>query len=124
MRVDGLLLVALLGSCAVPPSPAYAPRQAAELVGLTPGAPQRCVPIQRDAAIHVDSADRTTLIYRAGSTVWANHVAPCSLDTNDVLVLEPTGSSYCQGDVVRSFAPGTRMQGPSCILGTFVPFSR
>jgi hypothetical protein len=124
MRVTLLVLVALLGSCAVPPAPAYAPRPAAELAGLVPGAPQRCIPIERDSAMRIDSVDHSTLIYRAGSTVWANHLAPCSFSSNDVLVFEPTGSSYCQGDIVKSFEPSGGIPGPACILGPFVPYRR
>jgi hypothetical protein len=124
MRVTAVLLVVSLGSCTVPPGPAYAPRPAAELVGLVAGSPQRCIPIRQNSSMHVDATDRGTLIYRADSTVWANHVAPCSFSSNDVLVLEPTGSSYCEGDIVRSFKPAGGIQGPSCVLGPFVPYRR
>jgi hypothetical protein len=124
MRLAALLLAALLGSCAVASTPAYAPRPAAELVGLSAGAPQRCVPIESSSSIHVDSADHSTLIYRVGNTVWANNVSPCRLDPADVLVLQPFGMSYCEGDVVRSVESAGVMHGPSCVLNAFVPFTR
>lgn len=124
MRIAAIVGVALLGSCSVAPIPASAPRPAAELAGLTPGPPERCVPIQPDAALHVDSANPGMLIYRAGSTVWANDVTPCRFNANDVLVIQPLGISYCQGDIVKSFEPSGMIQGPSCTLRPFVPYRR
>lgn len=121
MRGPALLLAATLGSCAFAP-PAYAPRPAAELVGRVAGAPQHCVAMEPDGALHVDSADRSTLIYGRGRTIWANNVAPCSFNPQDVLVMHPNASSYCQGDIVRSVESAGIVQGPSCILGPWVPF--
>jgi len=39
-------------------------------------------------------------------------------------VTEPIGSQYCRGDIVRSFDRQSRIPGPACILGDFVPYTR
>jgi hypothetical protein len=122
MRTQVIALAAVLGSCAVPPEPAYAPRQAAEIVGRVPGTPQHCVPIERDQSLHVSATDPGTLIYGHGRTIWANRIAPCTLRSNDVLVMQPLGGSYCKGDIVRTFDSASRLPGSTCILGDFIPF--
>jgi hypothetical protein len=122
MRIGGLMLTAILGSCAVPPPAPYAPRQAVELAGRVAGAPQRCVSMQTDGAMRPSSTDRGTLIYGNGRTIWINRLSPgCGFDQSDVLVLEPLGSSYCANDIVRSIDT-SRMPGPSCILGQWIPY--
>ena len=48
--------------------------------------------------------DHSLLLYGSGRTIWANPLGPhCSFRYDDVLVTEPVGSSYCRGDIVRSF---------------------
>jgi hypothetical protein len=41
-----------------------------------------------------------------------------------VLVTEPVGSYHCRGDIVRSIDRYSRIPGPSCILGDWVPYRR
>ena len=63
----------------------------------------------------------TAAARRSGPT----HLGPgCSFGINDILVFEPTGGSYCRGDIVRSVDRDSHIPGPSCVLGDFVPFTR
>jgi hypothetical protein len=123
MRHRLILLTTLLGSCAAPP-PATVPRQVAELAGRTAGLPTDCVPIRQSANLHI-ADDRSTLVYGSGRTVWANALGPsCRFGFNDIPIFEPTVSSYCRGDIVRTVDRDSHIPGPSCVLGPFVPFTR
>jgi hypothetical protein len=123
MRINFILLAVMVGSCAAPP-PATMPRQVAELVGRTAGVPRDCVPIRTTENLRV-ADDRSTLIYGSGRTVWANALGPaCTFGFNDIPIFEPTVSSYCRGDIVRTVDRDSHIPGPSCVLGPFVPFTR
>lgn len=64
-------------------------------------------------------------LYGAGRTVWLN-VPPgdCGgLRDSDVLVTEPLGQ-YCRGDLVRSIDRYSKIPGPTCRLGDFIPYTR
>ena len=100
------------------------PRPPTELIGRTAGAPRDCVPIRPTENLRI-ADDRTTLIYGSGKTIWVNALGPgCSFGINDILIFEPTVSSYCRGDIVRSVDRDSHIPGPSCVLGDFVPFTR
>ena len=121
MKARIAAIAAVVGSCAAPPPPG----PASELVGRVAGTPQRCVLIDRSESLRVASEDRHTLLYGRGRTVWANRLGPgCGFNRGDVLVIRPIGSSYCRGDLVRSFDPVSRFPGPSCYLGDFFPYAR
>jgi hypothetical protein len=124
MRTVIILMSTALAACAAPePSgPSGPPR---ELQGRVAGPAQRCVLIQASESLRVSDNDRHTLLYGSGRTVWANSLGPnCGFNRDDVLVSEPIGSYYCRGDLIRSFDRLSRIPGPSCILGEFVPFTR
>ena len=124
MKARIAALAVVLGSCAAPPPPGP-PGQAFELVGRIAGKPQRCVLIDRSESLRVASEDRHTLLYGHGRMIWANRLGPgCGFNRGDVLVVRPIGSSYCRGDLVRSFDPVSRFPGASCYLGDFVPYTR
>ena len=119
------LLVVMLSACAAPaPGPQHqAPP--VELAGLTARSPQRCISLNQMDALRVSENDRHTLIYGSGRTIWASHLGPsCGFGFDDVLVLEPTGSQLCGGDIIRSFDRNSRIPGPSCVLHDFVPYAR
>ena len=123
MRMRTALLLALLSGCAAP-QPESAPRQARELVGRVAGTPQRCIDIfDRTSNFRVSDGDRHTLVYGSGKTVWANHLETCGFGANDIPVFEPTGSQYCRGDLVHSVDRYTRIPGPTCALGDFIPYA-
>ena len=124
MRNRPLLLMILLGSCAAPPPPTVQ-RQATELIGRVAGAPVDCVPIRPNVNLRVADSDRSTLIYGSGKTIFANHMGPgCAFGFNDIPIFETTISSYCRGDIVRSVDRDSHISGPSCVLGSFVPYTR
>ena|SRR5215212_890702 len=123
MRLHILLLAAMLGSCAVPPPPGP-PRPLTELTGRIAGTPKDCVPIRSSVTLRV-ADDRTTLIYGSGKTIWVNALGPsCRFGFNDIPIFEPSASSYCRGDIVRTVDRDSHIPGPSCVLGEFVPFTQ
>ncbi|MEA3079082.1 MAG: hypothetical protein QOF05_490 [Sphingomonadales bacterium] len=117
-------LALLLGSCAPPPPAAQQRGPDAELAGRVAGAPERCVSISSQQSLRVSDSDRHMLLYGNGRTIWANRLGQCTFGSNDVLVTEPMGSYYCRGDLVRSFDRQSRIPGPACVLGEFVPYNR
>jgi hypothetical protein len=121
-----LILVAtlLVAGCAAPPPGAEQQRAPIELAGRRPGPPQRCVPIIQGQALRISETNRHVLIYGYGKTVWANDLGSCRFVSDDILVTEPFGSSYCQGDIVRSLDRVSRIPGATCVLGEFVPYTR
>jgi hypothetical protein len=124
MRIEPVLVVLALSACAAPPPPG-APRQARELAGRVAGPAQRCVLIEPASSLRASDTDRHTLLYGSGRTIWVNDLGPsCGFGTDDILITEPTGSYHCRGDIVRSMDRYSRIPGPSCVLGEFVPFSR
>ena len=124
MKLRSVLLSILLASC-VAPQPTPTGGVASELAGRVAGATQQCVPIERDSSLRVAEGDRHILLYGYGKKIWANHLGPdCGFNRGDALVVRPIGSSYCRGDLVRSFDPVSRFPGTSCILNNFVPYTR
>jgi hypothetical protein len=124
MRKIGLAIVPFLAGCA-PQAPLPASEgPIAEIAGRVAGQPQRCIPTQQTEGLR--PANRTTLVSGNGKTVWVNRVQhQCSgFSRWDVLVMEPIGSQYCRGDLVRSVDPVSRIPGAACQLGDFVPYTR
>lgn len=124
MRLHLLVLTLLIGSGAASQPGADRQGQPAELAGRAPGAAQRCVMVNQFTWLRVSENDPHTLVYGSGRTVWANQLGQCRFGHDDVLVTEPTGSQLCGGDIVRSFDRNSRIPGPSCVLGEFVPYNR
>jgi len=120
-----IVFALLLGSCAVPPPRVQQAAPDPQLAGRAAGPPQRCVPISPLQALRVSDADPHLILYGSGRTLWANPLGPhCSFRYDDVLLTEPFGSSYCRGDLVRSFDRNTHIPGPACVLGDFIPYIR
>ena len=116
------LAAASLASCTLEPVRSSAP--IAELAGRTAGQPRRCIPIQRTEGLRLGG--ERVILYGGGRTLWVNRLGEdcMGMNRNDILVVEPVGGSYCQGDRVRSVDPVSRLPGPGCILGEFVPYRR
>jgi hypothetical protein len=118
------LIALFAGSCAAP-QPEQPSRPPVELAGRAAGPAQRCVPIDQSESMRVTDTNRHVLVYGSGRTTWANHLGPqCGFGRDDVLVTEPIGSYHCRGDIIRSFDRYSRIPGPSCILGDWVPYRR
>lgn len=72
----------------------------------------------------MSDSDPHTLLYGRGGTIWASDLGPdCGFSVSDVLISEPL-SRYCRGDLVRSFDRQSRIPGPTCVLGDFVPYTK
>jgi hypothetical protein len=112
------------GSCAPPTPVAQQQGPALELTGRVAGPAERCVTILPQQSLRIAEGNRHILLYGNGRTIWANHLGQCSFATDDVLVTEPVGSSYCRGDIIRSFDRFSRIPGPACVLTDFVPYTR
>ena len=124
MKSKSLLVALLLAACTAPPANFDQQGSPIELAGRRAGAPRRCVPIRQMDALHVSETNRHVLIYGSGKTVWANNLGQCRFGSDDILVTEPFGSSYCGGDIVRSLDRVSHIPGPTCILSDFVPYTR
>ena len=123
VRLALISTLAVVASCAALPQDS-ATRPAVELVGRTAGAAQRCVLLDQSQSLRVSDTDRHMLLYGNGHVIWANRLsASCGFSSSDTLVTEPIGSYYCRGDLVRSFDRFTKIPGPACVLGDFVPFT-
>ena len=123
-RSISAMLLCIAAGCA-PAAPPSNVAPSAELAGRIAGAPQNCVPVRAGASLRVIDSD--TIIYGTGRTVWLNELpSECpGLRPLDPLIVEPTsGSQYCRGDRIREFEPVTRVPGPVCVLGDFVPYTR
>jgi hypothetical protein len=124
MRALAAILACLLAACAAPP-PQSSRDQPPSLAGRTAGAGQRCVVIEQSEPLRVSESDPHVLLYGNGKTIWANQLqSGCNFHHGDTLVSQPIGSSHCRGDLVRSVDPFTHIQGPSCLLGDFIPYTR
>jgi hypothetical protein len=115
-------IVALTGCAAPPPVQPDAP--IAEIAGHVAGPAQRCITTMQGQGLRI--VNRSTLTIRSGKTIWVNQLQNgCSgFGTWDVLVTEPIDTQYCRGDMVRSFDPVSKIPGPNCRLGDFVPYTR
>lgn len=124
MQRLALLPSLFLFGCAAP-QPGPVPQQAVELAGRVPGQPQSCISLSQAQSLHVSQNARSTLVTGGGRIVWANALGRgCGFARNDILVTEPTIGQYCRGDIVRSMDQFSRLPGPSCVLGDFVPYTR
>lgn len=122
-RIVPLTVLAAVAGCA-PSEPAGPPAPIAELAGRTAGAPQRCVPTQQTRSMRI--AGPEVVLYGSGRTIWLNRLAsPCpGMSRMNILIVEPSGAQYCRGDRVRTVEPLSKIPGPSCLLGDFVPYTR
>jgi len=124
MRVRLTCILALLAAGAMAP-PASAPAPIRELNGRVAQPAVNCVRLQSHQSLRTPDSNRNALLYGSGNTIWLNQLAPgCTYGNNDVLVTEPTGSTLCRGDIVRSFDRLSRIPGPTCVIGEFVPYNR
>ena len=111
-------------ACASTTAGTRAERGEAELArlleGRVAGEPQSCIPAWRSANLQV--IDDTALVYDAGRTIYvARPAQPQSLDSDDILIVERTGSQLCKQDVVRTIDQSGFMTG-IIFLGDFVPY--
>jgi hypothetical protein len=125
MRLLPLLLI--LAACAAPRADGPTREQeelSRELAGREAGAAQNCISATQSSSLNI--VDNSTLSYRQGDTIWVNRLAaPCpGMRPLDTLVVELHGSEYCRNDRIRPLQTGSRIPGPTCFLGDFVPYRR
>jgi hypothetical protein len=123
-RIAVLIALAAAAAACAPAQRPGAPAAIPELAGRTAGPPQSCLSIDPTASLRI--VDPATMLYTSGSTVWLNRLAAqCAGGSRfDIVVSHPTGSQYCRGDVVQTVDPVSKIPGPSCVLGDFVPYRR
>ena len=125
MKIRMVILSLALASCAAPQPEEGRQGPPQELVGRSAGSAERCVLITASDSLRPSDNNRHVLLYGNNRMIWANNLGPqCGFRYDDVLVTEPIGSYYCRGDIVRSFDRYSRIPGPACVLGDFVPYSR
>jgi hypothetical protein len=121
MRKTLTLAIILAAGCA-PAGPPEPPRPVDEIAGRIAGPPQRCLRIDSTTSLRLTDSHR--IIAGSGSLIWLN-TAVCDGATNsDILVTYPIGSQYCRGDITRTIDRLSRIPGPGCVLGDFVPYRR
>lgn len=124
MRLAALLIPLTLAACSAPQPPEQRQRPS-ELQGRVAGTPQHCVTIVPSQGLRISDSDRHILLYGGGKTLWVNDLGPgCGFGANDILVMQPLGGRYCRGDIARSIDNLSRIPGPTCVLGDFVPYRR
>ena len=124
MRFITVCLLPALAGCTAPPPTAPSNAPIAEIAGRLAGAPQRCVATRQSEGFR--AANRNTLLLRRGKSIWVNQLqGGCgSFGQWDVLVTEPIGTQHCEGDLIRSFDPVSKIPGPTCRLGAFIPYRK
>jgi hypothetical protein len=117
----GLLLAA--GLAAAAPASTHDRDPLAEFAGRVAGAPVQCLNADRAGSLQV--LDERTLVYRESARrIWRNDlpdVCP-GLDDDAILVIELFGGRPCKGDLFYAVERGSSIRGPSCRLGSFVPY--
>ncbi|MFM5884842.1 MAG: hypothetical protein ACKOQ3_05870 [Novosphingobium sp.] len=93
------------------------------LEGREAGKPTSCINLfdARDSTV----IDKTALVYRSGSTIWVNRPANAEhIDSDDILVTYPTGSSFCRLDRVNTMERSGHFVTGFLALGDFVPYRK
>ena len=124
MRFVTICLVPALAGCAAPPPTVPNNAPIAEIAGRVAGAPQRCVATTQSEGFR--AANRNTLLLRRGKSDLGQPAA------GRLRRLRPVGRArhradrhpILRGDLVRSFDPVSKIPGPTCRLGAFIPYTR
>jgi len=126
MRIMILPLAALLLAGATTASkPDDHARFAAEVAGLTPGAPVNCISAQRNTRGLKAIGPR--LIYRVSrNLVYVNETAGgCEgVARGDILVTRAFTGGLCRGDIAQTVSYPAPIPTGNCALGSFVPYRK
>lgn len=128
MRALAIALAAtalVAGGAAVQAKPRLTPEQRLEklLEGRVAGKPTSCISSfdTRDMEI----IDGVALVYKSGTTLYVNKPRnPEDLDSDDILVIRPTGSQLCRLDMVNTVDRMGHFTTGFINLGDFVPYRR
>ncbi|MES2046539.1 MAG: hypothetical protein V4475_21925 [Pseudomonadota bacterium] len=119
----GLLLAA--GLAAAAPAATRDRDPLDEFAGRVAGPAVNC--LSADRAGNLVALDERTLIYRESRRrIWRNDLPDACPGLNDdsLLVIELFGSGPCKGDRFHPVQRGSNIPGPSCRLGSFVPYDK
>lgn len=128
MRPLALALAAtalVAGGGAVAAKTRLTPEQRLEklLEGREAGKPTACIS-QADTR-DLEVLDGVALVYRSGSTLYVNRPQnPKDIDSDDILVIRPSGSQLCRLDLVQTVDRMSHMPTGFINLGDFVPYRR
>lgn len=124
MRLLAIGLVTIAGCTAAVPIDGPGSAFSAAVAGRVAGESKTCVPrIGRSALIPVDSR---TLTVDNGRVLWVARLpSSCpGLRPLTTLIVETTGTDYCQGDLFSAIEPGSSIAGPKCVLPEFVAYRK
>ena len=128
MRALAIALAAtalVAGGAAVSAKPKLTPEQRLEklLEGRTAGKPTSC--ISQSDTRDLEILDGVALVYRSGTTLYVNKPRnPEDLDSDDILVIRPSGSQLCRLDMVHTVDRMGHFTTGCINLGDFVPYRR
>lgn len=128
MRALAIALAAtalVSGGAAVSAKPKLTPEQRLEklLDGRVAGKPTTC--ISQSDTRDLEILDGVALVYRSGSTLYVNKPRnPEDLDSDDILVIRPSGSQLCRLDMVHTVDRMGHFTTGFINLGDFVPYRR
>ena len=128
MRASICLMPLMLAACAGGSEPPrltekQAARLEAALEGKVAGEPVNCV--SRYPGSSLTAVSESVLLYRvSGRLIYRNDlIGSCTgLGRGDTLIIKPTGSQYCRGDIARSADLVTGSITGGCALGSFTPY--
>lgn len=113
------------GGTALSAKPKLTPEQRLEklLEGRVAGKPTTC--ISTADARDMEIIDGVALVYRSGSTLYVNRPKnPEDLDSDDILVVRPSGSQLCRLDMIHTVDRMGHFTTGFVNLGDFVPYRR
>lgn len=128
MRALAIALAAtalLAGGASLQAKPKLTPEQRLEklLEGRVAGKPTTCISTSDTRDMEI--IDGVALVYRSGSTLYVNRPKnPEDLDSDDILVIRPTGSQLCRLDMIHTVDRIGHFNTGFINLNDFVPYRR
>ena len=128
MRALAIALAAtalLAGGASLQAKPKLTPEQRLEklLEGRVAGKPTTCISTSDTRDMEI--IDGVALVYRSGSTLYVNRPKnPEDLDSDDILVIRPTGSQLCRLDMIHTVDRIGHFTTGFINLNDFVPYRR
>ncbi len=128
MRALAIALAAtalLAGGASLQAKPKLTPEQRLEklLEGRVAGKPTTCISMSDTRDMEI--IDGVALVYRSGSTLYVNRPKnPKDIDSDDILVIRPTGSQLCRLDMIHTVDRIGHFTTGFINLNDFVPYRR
>lgn len=128
MRALAIALAAtalLAGGASLQAKPKLTPEQRLEklLEGRVAGKRTTCISTSDTRDMEI--IDGVALVYRSGSTLYVNRPKnPEDLDSDDILVIRPTGSQLCRLDMIHTVDRIGHFTTGFINLNDFVPYRR